>query len=124
MLGDGDAGSVRKADHKSTPADAANEAALKRAIRAHGNFVEYTPFAFFLVFLAELNGAPTYLVHSALSSLFVARVAHAEAGIRTKDVLGVGRPVGTIVTLLVTLGAGAYNLSLGWEPLKSFIGLK
>lgn len=80
--------------------------------------------SFFLVFLAELNGAPTYLVHAAYSTLFLARVAHAEIGIRAADTLGVGRPVGTIATLAVTLAAGAYNLSLGWEPLKSFIGLK
>ncbi|PWN30675.1 hypothetical protein BDZ90DRAFT_277122 [Jaminaea rosea] len=124
MLGTGEAGSVRAKDHKPSPSDSANEEALKRSVRAHGNFVESTPFSFFMIFLAELNGAPTYLVHAAYSTLFLARVAHAEIGIRAADTLGVGRPIGTLATMLVTLGAGAYNLSLGWEPLKSFIGLK
>ncbi|CAO1629741.1 unnamed protein product [Sympodiomycopsis kandeliae] len=124
MIGQGESGSVRKSDHKATPQDSQNEELLKRSVRAHGNFVETTPFAFFLIFLAELNGAPTYLVHAAYSSLFLARVAHSEAGIRAKDTVAVGRPIGTIVTLAVTLGAGIYNLSLGWEPLKSFIGFK
>ncbi|CAO1619017.1 unnamed protein product [Parajaminaea phylloscopi] len=124
VLGNGDAGSVRTKDHKPSPSDAANEEALKRSIRAHGNFIETTPLSFFLIFLAELNGAPTYLVHAAYSTLFLARVAHGEAGIRANDTLAVGRPIGMLATLAVTLAAGAYNLSLGWEPLKSFIGLK
>ncbi|PWN23867.1 hypothetical protein BCV69DRAFT_279777 [Microstroma glucosiphilum] len=124
MLGTGEAGSVRHPKHKASPKDAENEEALQRAVRAHGNFTEGTPFAFFLIFLAELNGAPTYLAHAAYTTLLVARVAHAEIGIRAADTLGVGRPVGTIATVAVALGAGAYNLSLGWEPLKSFLGLK
>jgi len=103
MLGTGEQGSIRAKDHKASPQDAEYEEGLKRAVRAHGNFFEYTPFAFFLIFLAELNGAPTSLVHGAYATLFVARVAHAEAGIRTSDTLGSGRPFGTIVTLATIL---------------------
>lgn len=95
-----------------------NEEKLKKTVRAHGNFAESTPFAFFLIFLAELNGAPTYLVHAAYSTLFLGRVAHAEIGIRAADSLGVGRPIGTIATLAVTLAAGAYNVSRVWRPLR------
>ena len=124
MLGTGESGSVRAKDHKPSPSDAANEEALKRSVRAHGNFVESTPFSFFMIFLAELNGAPTYLVHAAYSTLFVARVAHAELGIRTDDTLGVGRPLGTIATLLVTLGAGAYNVSAARRRLRPPPGLR
>lgn len=111
MLGTGETGSIRHKDHKASPQDAENEEGLKRAVRAHGNFAESVPFSFLLVFLAELNGAPTYLVHAAYSTLFVARVAHAEIGIRAADTIGLGRPIGTIVTLAITFAAGAYNVS-------------
>lgn len=125
MLGDGGSGSVRVADHKAGAEDAENEDHLKRAIRAHGNFAESTPFAFFLIFLAELNGAPTSLVHGAFATLFVARVAHAEvSGIRAKNTASQGRLIGHLATYSVILAAGLYNLSLGFEPLKSWLGFK
>lgn len=66
------------------------------------SFSENAPFTFFLIFLAELNGAPTSLVHGAYSALFLARVAHAEIGIRANDTVGVGRPIGIIATCKCT----------------------
>lgn len=92
----------------NSPADVAK---LQRAVRAHGNFSESAPFAFFLIFLAELNGAPTSLVHAAYTTLFAARVAHANLGIQAENSAAVGRPIGAIVTLAVTVGAGLYNVS-------------
>lgn len=124
MLGTGEPGSVRQADHKASADDAAIEDNLKRAVRAHANFSESTPFAFFLIFLAELNGAPTSLVHGAFASLFIARVAHCEAGIRTLTAAGPGRLAGYAATYGITIAAGLYNLNLGWEPLRSFLGFK
>ncbi|SPO27769.1 uncharacterized protein UTRI_04190_B [Ustilago trichophora] len=122
-LGSGDSDKVYGPGNKkvNNPADVAK---LQRAVRAHGNFAESAPFAFFLIFLAELNGAPTSLVHAAYTTLFAARVAHANLGIQADNSAAPGRAVGTIVTLAVTIGAGLYNLNLGWEPLKSFLGLK
>lgn len=103
---------VRASDHKASAEDAGNEAKLKRAVRAHSNFAEATPFAFFLIFLAELNGAPTSLIHGAFSTLFLARVAHGEVwGIRAANALGAGRSVGIIATYGITLAAGLYNVS-------------
>lgn len=111
MLGDGEAGSVRDTKHKASASDSVDEAKLKRAIRAHSNFSESTPFAFFLIFLAELNGAPTSLVHGAFSTLFLARVAHGSLGVTTDSTLGAGRPIGAIATIAVTAVAGLYNVS-------------
>ncbi|SPO27785.1 uncharacterized protein UTRI_10178 [Ustilago trichophora] len=71
---------------------------------------ESAPFAFFLIFLAELNGAPTSLVHAAYTTLFAARVAHANLGIQADNSAAPGRAIGTIVTLAVTIGAGLYNV--------------
>lgn len=111
LLGDGEAGSVRDTKHKAGASDAVDEAKLKRAIRAHANFAESTPFTFFLIFLAELNGAPTSLVHGAFTTLFLARVAHGSIGVTTDNTLGVGRPIGAATTLLITAAAGLYNVS-------------
>lgn len=113
---------MRATDFKGTPKPS-DVAALSRAVRAHGNFAETTPFAFLMIFLAELNGAPTSLVHAAYSTLFLARVAHG-TGIQAPDTVGNGRLVGFAATVLVSLTAGLYNLNLGWEPLKSFLGFK
>ncbi|KAJ9479940.1 hypothetical protein PHBOTO_003707 [Pseudozyma hubeiensis] len=122
-LGSGDSDKVYGPGDKkvNTPAEVAK---LQRAVRAHGNFTESAPFAFFLIFLAELNGAPTSLVHAAYTTLFAARVAHASIGIQAENSAAIGRPIGAVVTLAVTIGAGLYNLNLGWEPLKSFLGFK
>ncbi|CEH14296.1 Membrane-associated, eicosanoid/glutathione metabolism (MAPEG) protein [Ceraceosorus bombacis] len=123
FIGQGEAGSVRDPAHKASASDAQDEENLKRAVRSAGNFAEHTPFAFFLIFLSELNGAPTAVVHAAYSTLFLARVAH-DAGIKAPNAVGLGRPIGFVATALLTVSAGLYNLSLGWEPLKSFAGLK
>lgn len=110
MIGDGDSGSVRDSKHKASPQDAVDEATLKRSVRAQTNFAESTPFAFFLIFLAELNGAPTSLVHGAYSTLFVARVLHGSFGVTADDACGIGRPIGYLTTAAVTALAGLYNV--------------
>lgn len=104
---------------------------LSRAVRAHGNFSEYTPFAFLLLFLAELNGAPTKWVHAAYVTLFLSRVS-AGLGLTKEKANNVFRKFGFIGTLNVILGAGLYNVrlslltqfGLGYEPLKSFFGVQ
>jgi uncharacterized membrane protein YecN with MAPEG domain len=110
MLGDGSSGSVRSSQHKAGNDESADEASLKRAVRAHANFSETTPFAFFLIFLAELNGAPTSLVHGAFTSLFLARVAHANLGLKADDIVGAGRLPGHLLTYGITVAAGLYNV--------------
>lgn len=70
------------------------------------------PFAFLLLFIAELNGAPTALVHGAFTTLFAARVLHGNFGIQTDNAAGAGRAIGALTTLLVSFGAGVYNVSL------------
>ncbi|HEX5792207.1 MAG TPA: MAPEG family protein [Rheinheimera sp.] len=53
------------------------EMALERAIRVHGNFAEYVPFALLLMFLAEYSGlAPLYL-HILGMVLVIGRLSHA-----------------------------------------------
>lgn len=51
--------------------------ALTRAIRVHGNFAEYVPFALAVMALAEINGAPSLAVHLLGMTLVAGRLAHA-----------------------------------------------
>jgi hypothetical protein len=84
---------------------------LERAIRAHGNFVEYVPFGILLLAALELNGAPWWLVLIPGFSLIIGRLFHAQ-GIRTpppdfsKRVLGMKLTFGTLISLAV--------LNIGW----------
>ncbi|WP_376098985.1 MAPEG family protein [Roseomonas sp. CCTCC AB2023176] len=50
---------------------------LERAIRAHGNFAEYVPFALLLLLLAELSGMAGWAAHAAGALLLAGRVSHA-----------------------------------------------
>lgn len=58
-----------------------------------------------------MNGAPTALMHFAYAALFAARVLHVEFGMKRKNSLGKGRPVGTMLTDALTVGAGLYSMS-------------
>ena len=50
---------------------------MRKAMRAHGNFSEYTPFFLILLGLVEYQGLPAWAVHS-LGLLFLAgRLSHA-----------------------------------------------
>ena len=55
--------------------DGGNES-LHRAIRAHGNFIEWVPLASLLVASVEALGEPHLHVHLLMGTLLVARVLH------------------------------------------------
>jgi len=87
------------------------EMALERAIRVHGNFAEYAPFALLLMFLAEYIGlAPIYL-HILGCMLLVGRVSHAWAVRQIKEPLKF-RVFGMILTLSVLLLSALAILAL------------
>ena len=52
---------------------------LEAAIRAHGNFAEYVPLVLLLMLVAELNGAPWWLVAVNAVLLVTGRLIHAAA---------------------------------------------
>ena len=79
---------------------------LERAIRAQGNFAEYTPFGIILIACLELNGAPWWLVAIPGIVLIVGRLIHAK-GIQvpppdfSKRVLGMKLTFATLITLAI-----------------------
>ena len=81
------------------------QAQLERAIRVHGNFIEYTPLALLLLALYEAGGANPVLVHGAGALLIVSRLLHAW-GLAGSAGTSPGRFLGTAGTLFVLLCLG------------------
>ncbi|WP_270936055.1 MAPEG family protein [Falsiroseomonas oryzae] len=50
---------------------------VERAVRAHGNFAEYVPFALLLMALCEVNGLPDWALHVLGTVLVAGRALHA-----------------------------------------------
>jgi hypothetical protein len=50
---------------------------LQRKIRAHGNFIEYTPIFLIMLLLVELAGLNKYFIHFFGLIFFVGRLTHA-----------------------------------------------
>ena len=73
---------------------------LARAIRVHGNAIEYVPLALILMLIAELGGANHALIHGCGIALVAARIAHA-FGLARSAGASPGRMVGTTVTFVV-----------------------
>ena len=64
---------------------------LQRKIRAHGNFIEYTPFFLIMLLLAEMAGLNKYFIHFFGIIFMVGRASHAYgiiiAEVRAKNFL-------------------------------------
>ena len=52
------------------------EETLDRAIRAHGNLIEYAPIKLFLLFFLEQQGASVAMLHALGGSFLLGRVMH------------------------------------------------
>jgi uncharacterized membrane protein YecN with MAPEG domain len=55
----------------------AGDAELERRVRVQANFVEYVPLTLVLLTMAELRGAPPFLLHALCLCLLAARASHA-----------------------------------------------
>lgn len=84
---------------------------LARAIRVHGNAVEYIPLALLLMLLLELNHGAVWLLHSFGIALLAGRLLHA-LGLGRRSGYSWGRLLGTGITLLTLLGLAICNLRL------------
>jgi hypothetical protein len=84
---------------------------LERAVRIHGNFGEYVPFALLLLALFESGGGAAWAVHGAGAGLLIARVLHA-LGLTQSSGRSPGRFSGVIATWLIMLALAVGNLLL------------
>ena len=76
------------------------EPSLQRAIRAHGNFMEYVPFAVILLFLVEYQGLASHYCHVLGGALLIGRVFH-NLGIVEKSLKY--RQIGAVLTFLIMI---------------------
>lgn len=72
-------GVIRKRRQHRIAVGSGNNADLEAAIRAHGNFSEYVPFALILILAAEINGTPIWLSALVAALLVSGRLIHAAA---------------------------------------------
>ena len=84
---------------------------LERAMRAHGNFVEYVPLGLILLGLMEVQQPPGWILNCFGGMLLVGRGLHAYGMIRPDGVIS-GRYWGTALTWLMLLGSSLMNLWL------------
>lgn len=81
----------------------AGEDALSRSIRAHGNFIEYTPFFLLLMFVAEQGGHSSFALHYYGGTFLLGRLLHGVCfGFMKESFLL--RVSGTVLTLFPILG--------------------
>ncbi len=99
----------RRMSEKVSIGDGGNPAVIAR-MRAHANFVEYTPFVIILIGLIELGAGSTMWLWVVSVAYILARLAHA---------FGMDRPapnpfrmVGILATMLVLAGLGLYAVAL------------
>jgi len=78
------------------------EMALERAIRVHGNFAEYVPFALLLMFLAEYSGLAALYIHILGVALIIGRFSHAWGVRQVKEPMRF-RVFGMVLTFSVML---------------------
>ena len=83
--------------------------ALTRAMRVHGNFAEYVPFALLLMALAEIQGGPGLFMHVLGAVLIVCRLCHAYAITATTG-QNPFRQIGFVGTFGVIIFAGGYSI--------------
>ena len=86
---------------------------LRRAIRVHGNFAEYVPFALVLIWMAEMSTRSNLLTHSLGILLITGRILHAYGVSQERENLRF-RQIGTVMTFFCIVTA---SLVLLWTGL-------
>lgn len=84
---------------------------LNKAIRIHGNFVEYIPFSLLLLAILEMNNGSQFVLHALGGALVTCRFLHA-MGIAKSSGTSWQRFVGILGTFLAMLILAAMNIAV------------
>lgn len=93
--------------HRVSLGDGGNREMLK-AIRAHGNFVEYVPMALILLAMLEINGETPMVLHGFGLALLMGRISHIP-GLNHRGTTKF-RQIGMVLTYSVLLGLAGLTL--------------
>jgi len=107
---------VRQRYATRTNLGVAGQPALERAVRAHGNFVEYVPLILLLMLLLALGGAAPTALHLLGIALTLGRLLHAW-GLSRSSGRSFGRASGIVLTWASLLGASAMALRIALHAL-------
>ena len=102
-------GAVRQAAEISI-GDGGNEA-LERRMRAQANFIENTPLLLILVAVIELSGKGSWWLAYVAGVYMIARIAHAYG--MDGGSFQIGRMIGSLVTMLFSLGLAIVAALIG-----------
>jgi uncharacterized membrane protein YecN with MAPEG domain len=105
-------GQVRMAE-KVLTGDGGNHRVLCR-MRAHANYVEYTPFVLILIAAIEFSGGWLLALWAVGAVYFLARIAHAFGMDASKP--SRARMIGISVTMLSLFGLAVWALVLSYGP--------
>ncbi len=89
--------------------DGGNDAVIRR-MRAHSNFVEYTPFVLALIILIELATGTSTWLWAVMALFMLGRVLHA-LGMDANG-FAKGRAIGTLLAMLTLVGLGLYAVAI------------
>lgn len=95
-------GQVRTSENVSV-GDGGNEKVIRR-MRAHANFIEYTPIVVVLIALIEMATGTTTWLWAVMAIYMVGRVLHPFG----MDGWRPGRMIGTMATMLIMVGLAGY----------------
>jgi uncharacterized protein len=85
------------------------EQELSKAVRIHGNFVEYIPLALVLMAVFELNQGASVWLHSSGALLVLGRISHA-IGLTKTIGPSIYRQFGMVSLFLVLLALASANI--------------
>jgi uncharacterized protein len=95
---------VRQRGKTKTNLGTGGHPAMERAVRAHGNFIEYVPLILLLLLMLELGGLAPLWIHVMGIALTIGRILHAW-GLLSQPGESFGRATGIALTWLVLLVA-------------------
>ncbi len=103
-------GQVRTSQ-KISIGDGGNDALIRR-MRAHSNFVEFTPFVLILIALIEYSQGTSTWLWIVMGVYMLGRVAHGVGMDGGDGIAAKGRELGIILTMLILVGLGGYAIAI------------
>lgn len=100
---------IRGRFKKQIPIGDGGDFHFQQIVRAHGNFIEYTPIILILLFVAEVNGSNSILLHCAGSALLFGRFIHS-FGLRRHSGSSWQRVTGMLMTFVSLITLSVLNI--------------